>query len=401
MSTDDPLGIALVLDSVFPSVGGGGAEFQVQTLARRMHALGLHVTVIAPMHPEGPQVESERSEGYLVLRVRYPRTRLLGGAVLLLRLAALLLSRRHRHVAIHAHIAHHAAAVCCVVGRLTGKDVIVKVTGFTELDHGILSRPRGFFSTVPLLRAMMRQATTFQATSAQIAGGLVAAGFDAARVARIPNAVDTVRFAPPDALARARLRRRLDLPGGCTCVYVGRLEREKGADLLVAAWADAFAGREDVRLLLCGTGALRGELEALALRRGIAGQIRFEGAVRTVEDYLGAADFGVLASRFEGLSNTLLEYLAAGLPIVGTRVSGTEDLVVDGENGCLVPPGDAAALANALRRMADAGAGARAAMGEASRRRVLAYAGIDSVVARLVALYGVAVPSAAAGEGKN
>jgi glycosyltransferase involved in cell wall biosynthesis len=376
-------GVVMLLDSVFPAPGGGGSESQVRTLSLRLLALGVPVTVVVPAtRPDEAAVDVV--DGIPVRRIAYPRVRRLGALVLLLRFAWWLLRERARYGAIHAHVGGNMAAVAAVVGGWLGKSVVVKMAGDVEFAGGVTSAQPS--AGARLRRLALRRAGCLQATSSRIAAALVAGGFDPARIEVLPNAVDLGRFAP--AARDPALRR--DLAGEAAtfiAVYVGRLEPEKDPTMLVDAWAQAFGGDPSHVLLVVGHGSQSDMLRLRALRSGVGATVRFLGARDDVEHLVGAADVGVLPSRVEGLSNTLLEYMAAGLPALGTRVSGTEDFVVTGRNGWLVEPGDTDGLAAALRAAAALGGVDRAALGRQARATVAARASLDAVLARLRSLY--------------
>src|SRR5690606_1582296 len=145
---------------------------------------------------------------------------------------------------------------------------------------------------------------------------------------------------------------------------------------------------------------LREELGALIRSLGREHQLKLLGARADVEEFLAAADFGVLPSLYEGLSNTLLEYMAAGLPVLGTRVSGTEDFIENGKCGWLVEAGDVAGMTASLREIARMDRSALAQLGVTARQRVTARAGIDAVVARLAELYDMSAALADARRGE-
>lgn len=372
-----PRKVLMVLESCYPTEGGGGAEGQVRTLCRYLSERGIPVEIIAPLTREAPQVVHDVIDGVPVWRIPYPQVRLVGGFMMLLRLATFLVRHRREYDVVHAHIAHNMAAVSCIFGRLLGKTVIVKLTGWLEIKHGVLAP--GWRPFMMLKRATLHLAHYIQATSSQIRDRLVARGFREDRVCVIPNAVDIRRFCGMRDVSQAG--------NALTGVYVGRLVPEKGLDTLVAAWIAAFSANDRVKLMLVGEGALRDELGALIRRHGREHQLQLLGARADVEVFLAAADFGVLPSLYEGLSNTLLEYMAAGLPVLGTRVSGTEDFIEHGTCGWIVEPGDTAAMAACLREIGGMDHAALASLGAAARQRVTARAGIDAVVARLAELY--------------
>jgi glycosyltransferase involved in cell wall biosynthesis len=151
---------------------------------------------------------------------------------------------------------------------------------------------------------------------------------------------------------------------------VANLRPEKGHDVLI----EALAARPDLRDLqveLVGDGPCRSALDAQARARGVGEQVRFLGERRDVGERLANADLFVLPSRTEALPNSVMEAMAAGLPIVACRIGGIPELVEDGVTGLLVPPDDPDALGEAMAqlvanpaRASALGAAARAAVAE-------------------------------------
>jgi glycosyltransferase involved in cell wall biosynthesis len=375
--------VLMVLDSAFPPGAGGGSEGQVLTLGRQLVAQGIRVVVVTPRADRGTPT-AERVEGIEVVRLTYPKVPKVGGMVVLARLALWLLAHGRRHSAIHAHIAGGMAAVACIVGRVIRRPVVVKLAGGWELDTGIFAAGRRGPATA-LTWWALRRATFYQATSERLAGHLVARGFDGGRVRNVPNAVDLARFRP--ALMDGRDGPSVD--ADLVAVFVGRLVREKALELCLEAWAAAFPADASVALLVVGSGELEEVLRATAARLGIGHQVRFVGHQRDVRPFLGVADFALLPSTSEGLSNALLEYMAAGLPVLGSRISGTEDMIVPGETGWLFESGDTGALRQRLREVRALPREARRAMGLRARERVERRAGAAAVTERLKELYGL------------
>jgi L-malate glycosyltransferase len=383
-ATRPPRTVVLVLEATFPRNGGGGAESQVFTLARCLRQRGVHPIVVAPRVPGGPSRTREMLEGFEVVRIPYPHVRLLGGVVLMLRLAALLVARRKSYGAIHAHIAHNMAATAVMTGLLLRKPVFVKITGMHEMHGGILDPAAPWPSRLRL--AAIRHARAVQATSTRIGKLLAQRGFAPSRIALLPNGVDMSRFA--GASGDPDLRRGLCGDAHRVGIFVGRLSPEKCHSMLLEAWAGAFASATDAKLLLVGEGTLRASLEAQAKALGIASQVVFAGHRSDIAALLSVADFALLTSDAEGLSNALLEYMAAGLPVVGSRVSGTEDFITEGETGWLFEPGDGEALARQLATVRAAPAQALVRLGSQARARVRSLASLEAVTDRLLDLYG-------------
>jgi len=168
---------------------------------------------------------------------------------------------------------------------------------------------------------------------------LINEGIDSRTLAVIPNAVDLQRFARPREVE----------PGKLTVLFIGRLTRQKGVDVLLRA-ARELSGRIDARFVVVGDGPDRMQLQHLATEFGLR-NVEFTGPSQRVPELLAEADVLVLPSRWEGMPNVVLEALAARCPVVGTDVVGTRDLIRDGENGLLVPPDDHGALSAAIERV--------------------------------------------------
>ncbi|HUU42339.1 MAG TPA: glycosyltransferase family 4 protein [Planctomycetota bacterium] len=192
----------------------------------------------------------------------------------------------------------------------------------------------------------------------------------------IPNAVDLERFAAGEQHSREGERP--------VVLFVGRLAAQKGVDVLLRAASDERL-RGAAEFVIAGDGPDRAMLAALAQDLDLE-HVRFIGRTDRVPELLGEADVLVLPSRWEGLPNVVLEALAARCPVVATDVIGTRDLIRDGENGLMVPPEDASALAGALRRMLD-DAVLRERVVKSGRETARRHS-VASMVKAHVALYG-------------
>lgn len=165
---------------------------------------------------------------------------------------------------------------------------------------------------------------------------------------------------------------------------VGHLRPEKAYEVLIAALP--LLGDGATELLIAGEGPEREPLERLAAELGVSGRVHLPGARADVPDVLDAIDVAVCCSDFEGGPLSVMEYMAAALPIVATDVGGLPELIRDGETGLLVPARDPGAMAAAIDRLADDPALARRLGGAARRLRSSEY-DIDAWVGRLERLY--------------
>lgn len=214
-----------------------------------------------------------------------------------------------------------------------------------------------------------------------IVAQLVAGGVPRERIVLIPSAVDPARVRPH--VAAAAVRAALGVGSGeLVLLSLAGLVRRKGLDVLLDALAGLAARGLRPRLWVAGDGPERAALAAQGERLGLAAQVDWLGRRDDVGDLLAAADVFVLPSRAEGLGVAALEAMAAGCPVVASRVGGLAEAVIDGRTGLLVPPGDAVALGAALEqllrdpalraRLAAAGPG-RVAEGFLAEQMVAAY----------------------------
>jgi glycosyltransferase involved in cell wall biosynthesis len=187
-------------------------------------------------------------------------------------------------------------------------------------------------------------------------------------------------------ISREQARARLGLPRDSFVIgSVGRLCEQKAPLDLLAAFARVARSRPEARLAFVGDGPQRAELESAIAREGLEGRVHVAGLRRDVPELLRAFDVFALASHWEGLPRVFPQAMAAGLPIVATRVDGAPDAVVPGENGWLVEVGDIEGLATRLGALAADPAAARR-MGEAGRERVDEFCA-GRMVGELAALY--------------
>jgi len=216
-------------------------------------------------------------------------------------------------------------------------------------------------------------------------------GVRAAQVHQLDHGVDSERFAVPGTdRCRQALPAGFLPPDGLLVGTVGRLAGVKDQQSLLAAFAQLRSAAPDLaprlRLALVGDGPERAALAAQAVALGIADATWFAGDRSDVPALLAALDLFALPSLAEGISNTVLEAMASGVPVVATDVGGNPELVKPGVNGVLVPVGDAAALAQALLVLLRDDTGRRD-MGRQAREWVSERFHWDRTVERYLAVY--------------
>jgi glycosyltransferase involved in cell wall biosynthesis len=213
------------------------------------------------------------------------------------------------------------------------------------------------------------------ANSRAAAEQLITQGIPEARIDIIPNGIDLSMFPLRPNVARPR-----------KIAMVACLREEKRIDVLIAAAARILAHFPDAEFQIVGDGPCREQLVAQAVAAGVLPQVRFMGHRDDVPAILSASDVFVLPSQSEASPNVIIEAMAAGLPVVASRVGGIPELVADGVTGRLVAPADPDALAAALVDLLahpDRGA----AYGRAGRACVERRYSFDRMVMQFETLY--------------
>jgi glycosyltransferase involved in cell wall biosynthesis len=344
------------------SLNPGGTERLVLELARRLHpSVPMAVCCLddagswaAELTDIGITVESlNRPSGFV------PR---LAGAV-----AAA--ASRHGATVLHCH--HYSPFVYGGLARLWSPKLRVIYT-----EHGRLS------DTPPSQKRRMANAIIGRfpgavfAVSAELRDHLIAEGFSSTQTDVIYNGIDTGPL--PSGCQRAEVRRELGVEGEAFVIgTVARLDPVKDLGTLIDAVA--LLRKDNVVLVVIGDGPEAGALRERAMARGVAGRVRFLGHRNDARRWLAGCDLYANSSISEGVSLTILEAMAAGLPVVATAVGGTPE-VVDAASGRLVPARDAARLADALE-VFRSDPRLRRQTGASARRRSELHFTIDRMVA--------------------
>jgi glycosyltransferase involved in cell wall biosynthesis len=329
----------------------GGAQTYVASL---LPALAGRFDVTVAAHGPGPLRDAARAAGVRFLPLRHVRRPISPWRDLLGLLELLTLLRRER-----PHILHANSSKAGVLARFAAWLAGVPIRIFTV--HGwAFSAHQGRRSKIYLWAdRLVRPLTTVTVCVAErerVAG--IAAGTCSERTTVvIHNGVE----------AGAAPARHAANPGPPRIVSVGRLQAPKDALTLVRALARLPKG--SFRAVIVGAGPDRPLVEAEVRRLGLDRAVELAGAREDVPEILAAADLFVLSSASEGLPMTILEAMAAGLPVVASRVGGVPEAVLDGETGLLVPPGRPASLAAAIERLLE-DTSLRRSMGRAGLARV-------------------------------
>jgi len=345
-----------------------GAEAVCQRVAEHMARLGHEVHVVTRRNDAAglnrfPNLPAEAVEnGVHVHRVRLVRIPYVQTLSLIgpMTRQAMELHRRRPFDMIHAH-AFPSLVVGARLQRATQVPLLITV-------HGV---DLAYFPGSPVTNAVVKWLTRPALPRARLVQAVCHSLAERARrlgareVVVVPNGVDTAMFKPGD---RAALRQQLACePDDKLIVCAARLSAEKCHEILLHSVAELRRRGLPVRLLLIGAGPMKDALQRKARELELAAHVQFVGYLPQdkLAQYLAASDVFALPSLAEGLPVSILEAMACGTAVVATHVDGTPDIITDGQNGFLVPPGDVAALTarleqalsdDALRqRLADAG----------------------------------------------
>jgi glycosyltransferase involved in cell wall biosynthesis len=326
----------------------GGAQTSVSLLLPGLTG-DFDVTVAA--HGSGPLRDAAQAAGVPFVQLEHMRRAINPWHDALALLELVRLCRRLRPEIVHAH-SSKAGALGRVAAALAGVPArVFTVHGWSFAAYGGLAGSLYLW----VERRLRRQTTAVVCVATASRDiGVAAGACQAERTVVIHNAVDVGAFAAheePDETPRI--------------VSVGRFAFPKDYATLVEALA---ATRGDFRAAFVGEGPQLQEVEATIVHRGLRERIELLGNRDDVPGVLASADVFVLSSRSEGFPISILEAMAAGLPVVATDVGGIAESVVDGETGLLVPPGDPGALAVALDRLLTDGE-LRRRLGTAGRER--------------------------------
>ncbi|MGH7550881.1 MAG: glycosyltransferase family 4 protein [Gemmatimonadota bacterium] len=311
-----------------------GGQNQLWRLALGLEERGHRQWIVA--RPEGSLARRAVASGFEVLPHPYrgevdPRA-----AWNLRRLIA-----RHHPEVVHAHDTHSLTPAALAARLSRSRPLVV---GHRRVDFHI--RPNR------MSRWKYAQGADHMiAVSARVKQVLIEDGVPAGRITVIHSGIKLDTPPPPDG---PDLRDRVGAdPGAPVVLTIASTEAYKDHPTLIDAAALLFQKHPDARWVVLGTGGLFDETVAAVEERGLADRLRYLGFVEGARGWLPQADVFVLTSKTEGLGTSVLDAMAAGVPVVATAAGGIPEMIEDGRTGLLAPPGNAGALATAIGRVLD------------------------------------------------
>lgn len=278
---------------------------------------------------------------------------------------------------VHFEFSGIAVSYRDLLDELEPARLVVSCRGSAEAVQPLLDPARA-----EALGAVLRRVDLVHCVSDAMAGTVARYGAD-------PDKVLVERPAVPVADLAPLAERRRDHDGPLRVLSIGRLQWVKGFDDALRAMARLVASGRPVEYRIVGEGPDREKLTFLIDELGLGGSVTLVGVQSQAEvrDQLVWADAMVLSSLSEGISNAVLEAMAAGLPVVSTDCGGMVEVIDSGTDGFVVPVGDVAAMADQLGRLADDPA-LRASIGRAAAARAVASFDLERQVRGFVAAYG-------------
>lgn len=273
----------------------------------------------------------------------------------------------------------HASLTARLAGRAAGVPTIIHTKHCMEGSPGKLPKK--------LARRAMNHCLSdcIIAVSKAVRRSMIVGGTSPKKIVTIYNGIE--RIAIPSAAEKAALLVQYGGREGELAVgIVARLEEVKDHETFLRAAAEILKKRQDVRFYIIGDGSLREKLRARAEALGISEKVTFTGFIKEIEALEAALDIAVITSKQEALCLSLLESMIAGIPAVGTDSGGVAEVIKDGENGYLVPVGDAHRLALRIEMLL-ADAEKRQKMGEAAAQYAAAHFLAEQMTRKIEKLY--------------
>jgi glycosyltransferase involved in cell wall biosynthesis len=382
--------ILMVISQFYPIIGG--AEKQAQLLAKKLIEKGIDVHVVTGWwNLKTPS--KEIIDGIKIYRnfsiwgmFGIKGMRPLAALTYMVTLGIYLLIHRNKFDIIHVHQVLHPAFVSVFVGKgVLKKPVVVK-----NACSGMVSdikQIKGYLLGSLQLKYLVKKMDRLIVVNMEGANEFKTIGFSEERITYLPNGAALPSEAKQNYESVSRV------------LTIARLDRQKGIDILLKAWALTLKHIKELRLQILGEGPLEYEFKKISMDLGIDNTVEFVGNVHNVGKYLKDSDLFILSSRAEGLSNALLEAMSCGIPCISTAIGGNRELFgwdtsqkinlgeyVIMKRGLLVNPDDTEGLSKAILCLLGSRE-TREVVGKGGRSIIHDNYSIDRIADKYIALY--------------
>jgi len=398
--------ILMLIDSFYPVIGG--AVKQAERICLKLIASGQEVIVLTRQINKAYSLEEDYKGMHIY---RLPNFGFTGASKLKATIptAQWLIKNKSKYDVIHCHGNNPFEWAAMLAYPFTKKPYVIKLTNPNFLNYAGATNGKkmktqsGNFITNEIIRPMMlpvlrftrtrmiRKAGRVSAISPEITDKLKERGMN--NISNIPNGIDIDEFCTVDHSAKSKLRKKLDISqDAIVFVFSGRLTYEKNLITLVDAWKNLVQDKNSPKLELIILGddnrqnySVAPQMKKIAKDNNIV-SMSLKGSVNNVKEYLHAADAFILPSYWEGMSNSLLESMACGLPSIVSDIPANRALVDDNKSGLLFDPHDADNLTECLRKMIS-DPEARARMGDEARKIAENRYSFNMITDRLIGEY--------------
>ena len=371
------MNILFTIRYFYPFVGG--TEKQALALASCLVKKGVNVKIITsrfekewPKHEIMNEVE--------VIRLFSPRIKVLGAIVFLFCLAVYLIKYRKNFSLIHTFQIGYTSSLSILMANLLRKPSVIKLA-CSGRGGDIQKARKTLYGKIFLF--MVKKASRIVTLSSTIERELIEEKIDPSKIKLIHNGVDLARF--KEIEGKSQLRKKLGIPDKKSIIYTGRLVYQKGIDVLIRSFSK-LNGETGCQLIIIGDGPERENIARLIDNHQLSKSVILIDEVDDVVSYLNVADVFVLPSRFEGLSNSLLEAMACGLPVISTRVGGSIDIIEGGVDGLLVDVDNEEQLSQAISKVLS-NFSLATSLGENARKTIEASYDLNKVADKYLELY--------------
>ncbi len=355
------------------SLSYAGAQTQMLALAKTLKARGWDIKVITMMKPEGQTIVPMLEE----LEIPWASLDVVKGSrnplAPVFRLREIL--RQWKPIILHSHMIH--ANILARVVRMVNPVPVVICTAHNTIEGGRV-REMIYRLTDPLCEHTTNVSQV--AVDRYIQVGVAPKN----KISLLRNGIDVSRFASRPGI-RADTRQSLKLGNTFTYLAVGRLDDQKDFSTMLRAFA--LSKDKQSKLLIVGEGPHLEMLQDFTQELKLESRVQFLGVRSDVPDLMQAADAYLMSSVMEGLPMVLLEAAASGLPIITTDVGGNREIVLEGENGFLVPHSNPEALAKAIQTLTKTNLKEREIMGKRGRKYVKETYDLNTIVDAWEQLY--------------
>lgn len=349
--------ILIIVKNFHPLVGG--PERQSQLMARSIIKSG-HKAMIVTSKKKKEWPDYEKIEDIPVHRMR-PSGRY-GYYISFISLIFFLVKHRNNYEIAHLYGAGIFELMGLLISKLQKKKVVLMLPLIGDIDRKELEGAQipwiiRFFKKILgycfIYNYLVRKADIFICLNRTIENEIKKGGIKKEKLRIIGNELDLNRFCPLDQKKKNELRSKLSLPNKFLILFVGRLVRVKGLDLLLDTWSEIVRKYPQVHLVMIGSGegnidSCEQDIKIKVQNNRLNDSVSFLGEKSNVEEYYKAADIFVLPSRREGSPNVLWEAMACGLPCISTNIAGISEMIRNWQNGVLVEPNSSIVLRDAI-----------------------------------------------------